>query len=123
MSLDRFFIVKIVRWKNYFKSKHAFWASIGCILVLMLINSNVFVLYGAQVEVNGTVMVKCVSDTSPETSWMSTWSLAHACLYSYAPALLLSVTNIQLILNFKQRSNSSIQNDHIRKQTVRLIEQ
>ena len=137
MSIDRSLTIITVKWKIIFKSKHAVWACVACITVLMLVNSNVFILYGGEKVVNGTVVTICAPDGTGLTSWLNTWNKVrnfplsqltlenaiknlffpqvHAVLYSYLPAFTLLLTNARLIFKFNSTSNTTIQNEHTRK--------
>ena len=74
MSIDRSLTVRIVKWKNMFKPKHACLVCMACIALLAVVNSNMLILYGGTQVVNGTVITICRLDGTELTSWIVTWN-------------------------------------------------
>ena len=73
MSIDRSLTVRFVKWKSFFKPKHAACACAACMAVLTLVNSNVFMTFGGEGVVNGTIVTVCIMDNTELTFRMSTW--------------------------------------------------
>ena len=73
MSIDRLLSVNRIKWKNVFKSKQAAAVSLGCFAIIMLINSNVLILFGSELNINGTVTIMCFTGINDSATWMDTW--------------------------------------------------
>jgi hypothetical protein len=74
ISIDRLLIFKIKNWKKiYFTQGVAVISGLCLVLLIFLINSNVLVTFGHQVESNGTILTQCFA-TIPSTYWMIVWN-------------------------------------------------
>lgn len=79
ISVDGVLSVYFRHWKTiYFKASRAYWASGVLIAVILLLNVNILVLFGYEVDFNGTIVVFCFQvEGYPETDWMHTYGQIH----------------------------------------------
>lgn len=105
ISVDGVLSVYLRHWKTiHFKVSRAYWTSGILVAVFLIFNINVLVLFGQEVDFNGTVIMFCYQvDGLPQTDWMSTYGKIHTYLYSLVPFAILATSNIMLIFKIKSR--------------------
>jgi hypothetical protein len=121
LSLDRFLSVRIKTWKSvHFKPKRAVIAASFLAGFFIFLNAHALVLFGHsstpplqsenQTTNNNTsadvITIQCYTiDDEPTTYWMATWNLVHSFLYSYVPFVLLTITNVCLLISISKSNN------------------
>ena len=114
------------KWRRtIFKVKHATIASILCIVIIALVNSNVLFLFGFyEYDANGTYIdTMCWPEEGvPEAYWLNVWTQVHTALYSYVPFVLLLIANFLLLLTlYKNRQSSSVSQSKTKAKKMKSI--
>ena len=125
MSFERFVSFVLRTWRIvYFKPKTAVVTCFLCFGIVLLVNSNMTVLYGYDVyDKNGTFVINiCYEDPNiPETHYMGIWNWVHSILYSYLPFILLAIANILLIACLHKNNKSSVSRSETQERKHRSI--
>ena len=70
VCVDRLFLIVVRNWSVYFKTKQATLVSLICVLLVLILNSNVLIQFGKDVEENGSRVTYCYPAIDPFTaSW------------------------------------------------------
>ena len=66
--------LKISNWKiKYLPASRAPSVGLLMLFIIFVINSGNIFLYGLTKNLNGTEIIQCFQDGSPETEWMNLW--------------------------------------------------
>lgn len=61
------------KWKDIFTSKKAKYLSLGCIVILLMVNIEVLIAYGSEHKQNGTVVTICFATQDLTSAWMGVY--------------------------------------------------